>query len=80
MGYSTATGIFQQWWNLTVPSAGIKNDQLHRDGDLPAVMNMNGTKYWYKKGVRHRDGGMPAVVNADGTLFFYENGQQQVYS
>jgi hypothetical protein len=38
-----------------------QHDQLHRDGDQPAIERWNGGKVWYHHGLKHRIGG-PAVV------------------
>jgi len=44
------------------------NGQLHRDGDLPAVVNVrDGLEEWWFHGVQHRDGGLPAVVGTPST-------------
>lgn len=45
--------VFRQWSNLGF---------LHRDGDLPAEIQSDGTLHYYKNGVIHRDGGLPAIV------------------
>jgi len=37
-----------------------KNDDIHRDGDLPAIEHYY-FKEWWKNGLRHRDGDLPAV-------------------
>ncbi len=49
--------------------------QLHRDGDLPAIEGVNGSKYWYQNGKLHRDGDLPAVEFADGSKAWYQNGE-----
>jgi hypothetical protein len=34
---------------------GIKMGKIHRDGDLPAIINnYYGSKYWYENGEKHR--------------------------
>ena len=53
----------------------FKNEQLHRDGDKPAVVFANGTKYWFKNGKRHRDGDKPAIVWFDGRKEWWVNGK-----
>jgi hypothetical protein len=53
----------------------LKNGELHRDGDDPAVTDADGTREWYKNNQRHRDGDEPAVIDADGTRYWYKNGQ-----
>jgi len=47
---------------------------LHREGDLPAIERADGTKEWWKKGIRHRDGGLPAVEYVDGSKSWWVNG------
>ena len=67
--------------------------QIHRDGDMPAVVYADGTKEWYKEGKCHRDGGLPAVISARGQKEWYnkwynngkcylivkENGKAKIY-
>ena len=53
-----------------------KNGQLHRDGDLPAVIYPTGGQEFYKNGQRHRDGDLPAYIRPDGMQMFYKNGQR----
>jgi len=42
-----------------------KNEQgeLHRDGDLPAYIEKNGSTVYYKNGLKHRDGDKPAALD-----------------
>ena len=47
---------------------------IHRDGDLPAIINSNGDKFWYKNGVIYRDNDLPAIEWADGEKWWYKNG------
>jgi hypothetical protein len=49
----------QQIWYL--------NGKIHRDDDLPAVINSNGTQIWYQHGKTHRDGDQPAINQNNGT-------------
>jgi len=44
----------------------------HREGDLPAVIE-NGTKYYYKHGLRHRTNG-PAIEYFNGGGEWYLDG------
>jgi antitoxin component YwqK of YwqJK toxin-antitoxin module len=39
-----------------------KNDKLHRDNDMPAMIIHNGTQEWYQNGQLHRDNDLPAVI------------------
>ena len=50
-----------------------KNNVLHRDEDLPAVIFARGDLEYYKYGKRHRNNG-PAVIRACGTCSWYKNG------
>lgn len=47
--------------------------KLHRDGDLPAFVYLDGTQEWYQHGDEHRDGDLPAQVFADGTQFWFKH-------
>lgn len=42
----------------------------HRPLDLPAVISIDGSMYWYKDGLRHRANG-PAVVLSNGTKMWF---------
>lgn len=48
--------------------------QLHREGDLPAIISPDGELYWYLNGERHREGG-PARILENGTRKWYLNGK-----
>jgi hypothetical protein len=53
-----------------------KNGKLHRDGNMPAVVDNNrygrGVEYWYE-GKLHRDK-FPAVITPDGWMYWYKHG------
>jgi hypothetical protein len=53
---------------------GWYNDkgQPHREGDLPAMIEPDGSVYYCKNGNRHRDGDKPAVIFADGSVSYYK--------
>ena len=51
-----------------------KNDLLHRDNDLPAIIYSNGTRYWYQNGQKHRDNNLPAVICSNGKQEWYRHG------
>ena len=51
-----------------------KYDKIHRDGDLPAVIDSD-YQSWFKEGIAHRDGDMPAIVYADGSQEWYKEGK-----
>ena len=56
---------YQEWF---------KDGMLHRDDDLPAVIDAYGYQAWYKHGKRHRDGDLPAVLCADGSMQWWKEG------
>jgi ribosomal protein L25 (general stress protein Ctc) len=56
-----------QWW--------CKDGNLHRDGDLPAVIWAIGGQFWYKNGEPHRNGDLPAIIYANGDQYWYKNGK-----
>ena len=51
------------------------NGEIHRDNDLPAVIQADGTKWWYIDNKLHRDNDQPAVIDADGTKYWYIDGK-----
>lgn len=53
---------------------------LHRNGDIPAVINSDGTMQWFKNGKRHRDGDRPAVIYNTGNMEWWENGNLVTFS
>lgn len=53
----------------------IKKCVIHRDGDLPAIIWADGTKFYYKHDKLHRDNGLPAVELANGNKFYYKHGK-----
>ena len=44
-------------------------------GDLPDVITVDGSQYWYCDGKYHRDDG-PAIIKADGSQFWYRDGKR----
>jgi hypothetical protein len=50
------------------------NDNLHREGDKPAVVHKNGNSEWYIKGLRHRDNDKPAIIRQGNSKEWYLNG------
>ncbi|MFN7113881.1 MAG: hypothetical protein ACK4PK_05925 [Alphaproteobacteria bacterium] len=62
-----------------VTSEGVEewyddNEQLHRDGDLPAQIDPDGGKAWLQHGQPHRANDKPAIEAANGDRAWYENG------
>lgn len=52
----------------------FKDDKLHRDNDLPAVINADGYKFWFEQGIINRLHG-PAVEGPEGDKAYYVNGK-----
>jgi hypothetical protein len=50
----------------------LKNNIIHRDGDLPA-REFEGGGVWYKNGLVHREGDLPAMIDLDQKSW-YKNG------
>ncbi len=61
------------WGDVEWRNAG---GQIHRDYDLPAIENPDGSKAWYRNGLMHRDGGLPAIEYPNGTKKWYRNGKR----
>jgi len=55
--------------------AWFKEGKQHRDGDLPAVICVDGSQDWFKDGEKHRDGDLPAEIWADGSQYWYKYGK-----
>jgi hypothetical protein len=51
-------------------------DELHREGDLPAIVTFIGAKQWYRNGKRHREGDKPALVYEDFRQEWWVNGER----
>ena len=51
-----------------------QNGQLHRRGNLPAVIIPCRVKRWYQNGKLHRGHDQPAEIWADNTQVWYEDG------
>ncbi len=52
-----------------------RDNELHRDDDLPAVELINGNKIWFQKGQRHRENDKPAVELSNGTKVWFQYDQ-----
>ena len=46
---------------------------LHSFDDEPAIIWSDGTKYWFKDGLKHRDNNLPAIIYSDGDCGYYKN-------
>ena len=53
-----------------------QNGCYHRDNDLPATIDANGSQFWYKEGKLHRDNDLPAVIYSDGGKHWYKEGKR----
>lgn len=58
-------GIADKYWYY--------NGLIHRDMDLPAIIDNTGAKCWYLYGKRQRVADLPAIVQGNGTKFWYYN-------
>ena len=67
-GVVTEKNGTKKWFN--------KHGQLHRDGNLPAIVCTNGTKKWCENGVLHRGYDSPAVEWANGQKEWFKNGNR----
>jgi hypothetical protein len=53
-----------------------KDKKIHRDNDLPTVINATGDKLWENEREEwHRDNDLPAVEFANGTKYWFVNGK-----
>lgn len=50
-----------------------RGKKLHRDNDLPAVIRTDGTKEWYRDGIKHRENG-PARVSP-AAMHWFQHGK-----
>jgi hypothetical protein len=62
--------VIDEFGNMTY----YYNGTIHRDGDEPAYIGVDGTKKWYRFGMLHRLGG-PAVLLADSTQIWMIDGK-----
>jgi len=52
-----------------------KNNNPHRECDLPAVIYDSGSMFWHKNGKLHRDKDLPAIIRYSGYMSWYKNGK-----
>lgn len=50
-----------------------KDGKYHRDNDLPAYEEKEGTQAWYVHGKLHRENDSPAIIRANGTKEWFFN-------
>jgi len=53
----------------------FKDCKLHRDNDLPAVIDSDGTQEWFIDGLLHRDNDQPAAIFSTGNKAWYQHGK-----
>lgn len=53
-----------------------KNGVVHRDADLPAIVQANGTLTYVQDGEVHRAGDLPAIVKPNGTKMWFSHGKR----
>ena len=73
--------LTERWNPSQVDESGATfwhNDknELHREGDQPAVIFSDGGMHWCKNGKFYRGGNKPAIVYPDGRMGWYKNGKQ----
>ena len=54
----------------------IEDGNPYRDGDLPAMVTINGMQIWYKDGEIHRDGDHPAMISDKEGQAWYKDGKK----
>ena len=52
-----------------------KKGLTNRDNDLPAIIYVDGTKYWYQNDRIHRGNDLPAIVYANGSKHWFQYGR-----
>ena len=52
-----------------------KYGEFQSKGDNPAIIYLDGTKFWYKNGKYHRDGDKPSSIYSNGNKVWHKNGQ-----
>jgi hypothetical protein len=58
----------RRWYNA--------NNKLHREGDLPAVELIDGTKEWRRDGLLYRENDQPDLIRDDGARFWHSIGKR----
>ena len=53
-----------------------KFGQIHRGGDLPAIIWRNGACEWVRNGKNHRDHNLPATIGVNGFCQWFQNGKR----
>ena len=53
----------------------LESRLIHRDGDKPAVIGVDGFLMWYKNGLRHRLAG-PAVIDSNNKFEWWFKGKK----
>jgi len=53
-----------------------KNGVVHREADLPAIVQLDGTLTYVQDGEVHRGGDLPAIVTPNGTKMWFSHGKR----
>ena len=56
---------YQEWF---------QNGWRHRNGDKPASIWHEGSKFWYQNGLLHRVNKKPSIIYSNGSKFWHQNG------
>ena len=48
---------------------------LHREDDLPAFIDEDGSQHWFKIGLLHRDNDLPAFIYTTYGKYWYKHGE-----
>jgi hypothetical protein len=67
--------LLEEYKNIYGVQYWFKNNKLHRNNDLPAVIRYNNKEqYWYQNGLQHRDNDLPAIIFNNGHQVWYKDG------
>lgn len=68
--------LFKKCVRFKLGQGWFQNGKLHRDDDLPAIVNANGSNQWYQNGKLHRDNDLPAIVWENGSNEWFRHGRR----
>ena len=68
--------LFKKCVRFKLGQGWFQNGKLHRDDDLPAIVNANGSNQWYQNGKLHRDNDLPAIVWENGSKEWFRHGRR----
>jgi len=71
------TGLSPGLYRIEVSNEGsiryVDSDRLTHRNDGPAVLSVDGSRFWFRHGEYHREDG-PAVINKHGEEVYYLDG------